>query len=245
MAQVTQTDLSEFARAAREATDFCVLANLCVDHFRRHGVTMISYHHLPPPGACDYTPQITVATHGVPEAWERAYAENRYYEIDPIPRHALDAVEPFWWSEAWGFPDLSNDEQFYLDLLEAAGFGEGLAVPVFGPNGRNGYAGLGIGVDAPDAPWALVVELQCACQLGHLRYCQLLRRHTSEIVALSQREGEILRWVTRGESNADIAKRLGISLHTVDTYLRRVYLKLGVSDRVTAALRGLAVGLVS
>ena len=41
------------------------------------------------------------------------------------------------------------------------------------------------------------------------------------------------------------ASILGISAHTVDAHLRRVYLKLGVFDRMSAALRGLGFGLIA
>jgi len=42
-----------------------------------------------------------------------------------------------------------------------------------------------------------------------------------------------------------IASRLNISSNTVDTYVRRCFGKLEVNDRVTAGLRGLALGLVA
>ena len=48
----------------------------------------------------------------------------------------------------------------------------------------------------------------------------------------------------RGKSNASIGEILGISAHTVDAHLRRIYLKLGVVDRLSAALRGLGFGLI-
>ena len=79
----------------------------------------------------------------------------------------------------------------------------------------------------------------------HLRYCELLLPTLGEVPALSSREAEVLLWVARGKSNAAIAEILGISAHTVDAHLRRVFLKLGVFDRISAALRGLGFGLIS
>lgn len=52
---------------------------------------------------------------------------------------------------------------------------------------------------------------------------------------LSAREAEVVRRVARGESNKQIAKRLGLSQNTVKTYLRRAYRKLGCQTRSAAA----------
>jgi LuxR family transcriptional regulator/LuxR family quorum-sensing system transcriptional regulator CciR len=61
---------------------------------------------------------------------------------------------------------------------------------------------------------------------------------------LTRRELDVLGWVVRGKSNSVIAELLGISEHTVDTLMRRVYRKLGVGDRTSAALRAVGSGLV-
>lgn len=62
--------------------------------------------------------------------------------------------------------------------------------------------------------------------------------------ALTRREVEILTWIARGKSNADIAQIVGISPHTVDTYCRRVMSKLDTSSRTTAAVRASQSGLL-
>ncbi|GAB2998153.1 hypothetical protein GCM10023080_075170 [Streptomyces pseudoechinosporeus] len=46
--------------------------------------------------------------------------------------------------------------------------------------------------------------------------------------ALSPREQQILRHMTEGCTYAGTARRLGISVHTVDGYLRRIRAKTGV-----------------
>jgi DNA-binding CsgD family transcriptional regulator len=40
--------------------------------------------------------------------------------------------------------------------------------------------------------------------------------------------------MARGSTSAEIARALGLSYHTVCSYLERIYRKLGVSSRVEA-----------
>ena len=48
---------------------------------------------------------------------------------------------------------------------------------------------------------------------------------------LSTRELQIVQCVFDGANEATVARELGISCHTVHTYVRRLYRKLGVRDR--------------
>jgi len=121
---------------------------------------------------------------------------------------------------------------------------DGLAVQVFGPGGRNGLVALGFDGKRPDLTPAAIRELQCACQIGHMIYIRLAGEQTESKVKLSSREREVLFWVAKGKSNSVIADIMGISNHTVDAYLRRIYLKLGVGDRISAAIKGIGAGLI-
>jgi DNA-binding CsgD family transcriptional regulator len=51
---------------------------------------------------------------------------------------------------------------------------------------------------------------------------------------LTSREREVLLWLTRGKSNAEIAAILGIKAATVSKHLERIYPKLGVESRSAA-----------
>ncbi len=53
---------------------------------------------------------------------------------------------------------------------------------------------------------------------------------------LSDRERQVLRLVSRGMANKQIARALGISEHTVKVHLTSVFRRLGVADRTSAAL---------
>jgi DNA-binding NarL/FixJ family response regulator len=61
---------------------------------------------------------------------------------------------------------------------------------------------------------------------------------------LSPREIEILRLVTEGYTNEEIATNLRCSEATVKTHLIHLFRKLDVHDRVSAAVRGLRRGIV-
>jgi len=60
---------------------------------------------------------------------------------------------------------------------------------------------------------------------------------------LTPREVEVLAAVGEGHSNKAIARRLGISAHTVKYHLEAVFAKLGVRSRAEAVTRGLRLGV--
>lgn len=55
------------------------------------------------------------------------------------------------------------------------------------------------------------------------------------VAVLSPREGDVLYWVARGKGNRDVAMVLGISPRTVEKHLERIFEKLGVESRTSAA----------
>jgi DNA-binding NarL/FixJ family response regulator len=61
---------------------------------------------------------------------------------------------------------------------------------------------------------------------------------------LSAREREVLTYIVKGFSYAEIARLTELSSHTVATYVRRIYGKLEVHSRGEAVYEALATGLV-
>ncbi|CAD7049728.1 DNA-binding response regulator [Pseudorhizobium endolithicum] len=62
---------------------------------------------------------------------------------------------------------------------------------------------------------------------------EALRRH----FALTLRESEVLEWIAKGKSNRDIGDILGLSARTVNKHLEQIYVKLGVENRASAAVK--------
>jgi DNA-binding CsgD family transcriptional regulator len=77
--------------------------------------------------------------------------------------------------------------------------------------------------------------------LGHLyRLCAALGRSGWAPAAawqLTPREQDVLRWLSAGKTDRDIATILGISPRTVHKHLQRIYEKLGVETRTAAVAR--------
>jgi DNA-binding NarL/FixJ family response regulator len=61
---------------------------------------------------------------------------------------------------------------------------------------------------------------------------------------LTPRETEVLRMMTAGLSNREIASTLGISEHTVKFHIASIFGKLGTSSRTEAVTEGIRRGLV-
>jgi DNA-binding NarL/FixJ family response regulator len=66
-----------------------------------------------------------------------------------------------------------------------------------------------------------------------------------QVYGLTQRESEILTFITRGLTNDEIARRSFLSINTVKSYIRSAYRKIGVRTRPQAVAWGYRHGFES
>ncbi len=79
-------------------------------------------------------------------------------------------------------------------------------------------------------------------QVEHDGFVYALVRHPAQgVQRLSPREREIATLVAEGLGNKTIAIRLGIRPGSVSTYLRRIFVKLGIDSRAALAQRSVVL----
>lgn len=228
----------------QETTSFEALSAKCYRYFAQRGVCQFSYFHFPPIGAVDYTNLKLIVWMGYPNAWVEAYQNAGYVKNDPVVVRLLREHKPVWTQECLALPNASPAELAYLELLRSCGVKDDLAIPVFGPGGRDGGYGIGFEDDAHDISQAQINEIQWVCQCAHIKYCELLDLKLEKAPDLSAREAEVLKLIANGASSPQIAETLSVSPKTIETYLSRIFAKLDVHDRMTAALRAISNGMI-
>ena len=183
-----------------------------------------------------------------PKEWTDHYAKNKRFENDPLIALSRAKGKPFHWYDVDKYTKLSAAEKTHINELKERGFRDGIAIPVFGPAGTMSFFSLGSDDHSLKFTEEDMQLLQYMCQTLHQRYSELNKtdeqKNDAPAPKLSARERDVLQWVASGKSNSVIADILGISEHTVDTLLRRSYKKLGVSNRISAVLKGISYGII-
>lgn len=113
-----------------------------------------------------------------------------------------------------------------------------------------GASGYLLKLEQPDRIVAAVTEIERGGWpmtpeiAGHVleRFSRL--GPTKSDIILSDREKQVLALIVEGKSRKEIADDLKISIHTVDSYVRRIYDKLHVNTLGGAVAKALREGLV-
>ncbi len=69
-------------------------------------------------------------------------------------------------------------------------------------------------------------------------------QYKKELIYLTQREKEVLKYIAQGKNNTQIAHKLNVSIHTTKMHVHKILEKLSVSDRTEAAVKAIKNDLI-
>jgi DNA-binding CsgD family transcriptional regulator len=172
-----------------------------------------------------------------PSAWTTHYLQRHYERIDPVINLALRRPEPFEWG--LGVEPLASFGSQEL-FEEAASFGirYGFTIPIHNDSGPVAAVTFAANERQPQfdrtiRKHARVLQLMAMYFHAHAQGA-ISRNRAIAGTSLSPRETECLEWAAQGKSAWEIGTILGISRHTVATYLENAKTKLGVRTIVQA-----------
>ncbi|UOA31055.1 HTH-type quorum sensing-dependent transcriptional regulator RpaR [Sulfitobacter sp. DSM 110093] len=242
LSQHNPKTLDELVHGCHEAKTAATLLACGLAYYQLHGIDLVSYH-----GDSAGAPAILYrfAPTGAEEPqWHSQFLDIERLRDSPLGAMVRNQVLPVYWYDVVREARLTRSETLYMEGLLRRHPNGGVSLKVHGPGGDSAVVGLGFAAKQARLSPSALYKLLCAAQIAHLRYCVLAESQSPRNFGLSPREVEVLEWIATGKSNGVIAEILGISPHTVDTIVRRIFSKLDVNDRTTAAIRGLGAGLL-
>lgn len=207
------------------------------------GVTKSSYHFTPRFGS-PIGPSAIVEYWRYPKDWIARYNQPEFRANDPIPDYVMREGKILTWQQCIAAQSLTTAQRNFVDQLTAHGLVDGVGIPLFGANRREAYVSILFDRIVKEKDRNIVREIVVIIDAAHRLLVQMLFETDKKQMEFSRREQEVLNWIAKGKSNTDIATILGLSSSTIDTFVRRIFRKLDVGDRVTAVVKGMSCGFV-
>jgi DNA-binding CsgD family transcriptional regulator len=181
---------------------------------------------------------------GYDPEWMAHYLAVRPDRRDEVPDFVIDHGKPMLWADAIKLVPETDENRALKSKFFSYHQNDGVSAPLYGPNGNKALLTFSFGVvlESAEVPHAKeIIRLGCRAFSDFVIHQQ---NRNVAATPLSPRELQIVALSAKGQSNKELARTLGISPSSVDTYLRRAFAKLGVTDRAQAVLRCLSLGLV-
>ena len=181
-----------------------------------------------------------------PANWMRFYMQSGMVERDPILKDLGERLgEPFSWSDLRADRRLAEAGREALDLCAAAGWIEGLVVPLPSGGSRIGLVSLAGHRLIPDRGARTHLGLLSSCLYAHVRTLTASKGFAQPPMGLTEREIACLRLVARGWSDPRIAAELGVATTTVRDFVEKAKRRLKVRSRAELTAVAVAYGIVA
>ena len=178
----------------------------------------------------------------LPESFVRVFWEQEAYQLLQAVRWAADNTGAISLREAsaTGDPDGATDAQRTAHLaMVKQGITSGYVIGFNRPEDTNiaglGFINRGKDHDASDRLWSKAGHvLQSYARVFQLKMASLPLPLADR--KLTQRQKDVLRWVARGKTTAEVGTILGLSQATIEKHLRQARDNLGASNTTQAVI---------
>ncbi len=222
----------EFSHDIRTKKTMGELTDYTKEHLETFGIRYLSVAEInPDPDA------ILPNINEYPEEWVPWL--RKYMASDPILHAIMDfGQEPVVWSDVKARLGGNTLQTRIMNEAAECGLAEGVTFPITGKNGSLCAINFGGPVVETDTDALSALNL-IGMSLYHAAHTLIRSRIVEEegFAKITPRERECLQWVAMGESDYQIAYRLGVSYHTVVTHIRRAKAKLNASNRTEAVVK--------
>lgn len=179
-----------------------------------------------------------------PAEFKQVAADPRRGQRDPVNQRLRQLSVPFIYDQSLyveaGAGDLWEQQAPF-------GYRNGVAVALHLPNGQHFLLGVDRDTALPSDGGELVrmmADLQLLAVHVQGPALNLLVPKDPALPELTPKEGEILKWTMVGKSAWDVGQILGMSEHTVNFHLRKVFKKLNCSNKHQAVHKAVQLGLL-
>jgi DNA-binding CsgD family transcriptional regulator len=179
-----------------------------------------------------------------PEDWMQHYTARDYYKIDPVVKYAFKTSAPFTWKQLETARLFSKPQLQILSEAREAGVTNGVGVPLFGARGEMAGVGLASSVVDINTDANTLSKLKLLTEQFHLAYCQKHPTVPEEVVHLTEREIEMLKWWASGKTAAEIGIILNCSEINVKKHIQNIYNKLNANSKIVAIVKAIWLGLI-
>ncbi|WFU26754.1 LuxR C-terminal-related transcriptional regulator [Bradyrhizobium sp. CB1717] len=179
-----------------------------------------------------------------PEGYADCYVANQWDKLDPVVHFVRLARCPFSWEDVCARMNLSADQKRFLAACRDMGVHSGVTVPLHGPGTDIDLISLSLRDEkrAPEGRMATIYGLSFQYRIRLSEITDECAKPRSE---LTSKEVECLQWCKEGKTNWEIGEILSISEKTVEFHVSNTIRKLGVSNRITAVVKAIQIGIIS
>jgi len=245
MQQATD-DAMQFANALKTAGCVSAVFETLTAALTRFGFNYFLITGVPLPGQ---TLSAKTMLSGWPPEWFARYDERNYVTHDPVARRIVRSTDPFVWSQSGrGRTETSLSKTI---MAEARDFGmhDGFSVPIYGYDGYQACvtmsADRSVDLSSEEQNAIYLISLVAYSKAKEVVTSSSGEKDQDDDPSLTDREREILGWISVGKTNWEVSRILSISEKTVEKHVGSIASKVGAMNRTHAVAEALRCRLIN